>query len=267
MLQTETPSRHAGSSSSKADNNSLNTMWLEVRRGKTNSPRRPVRSNRFLIGAGSNCQLQLGGDEIPILHSVLLVEEQGAHIDSLVEHPTLLVNGAPRRTADLQNGDIFTIGRFEFAVHVPQPTESDSLENLQADVEADADPEADLDEVGKLTAAELVERIEQEQSLVNEYQDARYAGARALLQAASLKTAALREASGDMSPERLLAELRQLSVELDRRAVQLAQREAACEERAAHLLRMHDRMAASVETLATRVDAHEVDPAFQRQAS
>ena len=263
MLHTETPTRQTGSSHLNADNETLKTMWLEVRRGKTNAPQRTVRSDRYLIGAGSNCQLQLGGEDIPILHSVLLVEEQGAHIDALVEQPVLLVNGAPRRTADLQDGDIFAIGKFEFAVHVPQPAESGSAEPL--DSEDDLDPETE--EMESLTAAELVERIEREQSLVDAFQDARYAGARALLQAASMKTAALTQSSDDMSPETLLAELRQLSAELDRRAAQLAEREAACEERAAHLLRVHDRMAASVETLAEHVDAREIDPAFRRQAS
>src|SRR5688500_1252666 len=57
------------------DENPLQTIWLEVRRGRTRAPRRAVRRQRFLIGAGSNCQLQLGGSDIPILHSILLVDE------------------------------------------------------------------------------------------------------------------------------------------------------------------------------------------------
>lgn len=156
-----------------------NHLWLEIRRGRTRAPRRSVKGRRFLIGAGSNCQLQLGGADIPILHSILLIEPDGAHIDSVVAAPQLLVNGQPQRSADLQDGDVFSIGKFEFLVHVPDPAASQ-----QTAVRCDApraDPPAQLAE---LSTSELVAWIEHDQRIVDEFESGRLNGARALLAAA-----------------------------------------------------------------------------------
>lgn len=174
-----------------AARSSNDNLWLEVRRGLTRSRRRPVRSQRFLIGAGSNCQLQLGGEEIPILHSILLVNEEGAHIDALVNAPELLVNGVPQRAADLQHGDVFSIGRFEFAVNVPDGTivSQTAVEEL---------PLTDLGNLEEMSAAELVERIEQEQACVDRFENARAEGARALLQSIARRA---REMSGRQQPD------------------------------------------------------------------
>jgi predicted component of type VI protein secretion system len=152
------------------------SLWLEIRRGRTRARRRPVRSRRFLIGAGSNCQLQLGGEEIPILHSILLINEDGAHIDAVVSTPELLVNGVPQRAADLHDGDVFSIGRFEFAVNVPNQFAASQA------VVADEFPLDDADDVESMSAAELVARIEREQAWVEQQESARDQGARALLQ-------------------------------------------------------------------------------------
>lgn len=155
-----------------------NEPWLEIRRGRTRAPRREIRGRRFLIGAGSNCQLQLGGGEMPILHSILLIEEDGAHIDAVVPSPQLLVNGRPQRSVDLRDGDVFSIGRFEFQVHVPQPTGA-----LQAAPQpAVAVPESVAD-VSSLSASQLVALIEAEQQQVAELEQSRQNGALALLEA------------------------------------------------------------------------------------
>jgi predicted component of type VI protein secretion system len=166
-------------------------LWLEVRRGRTRARRRPVRSRRFLIGAGSNCQLQLGGEEIPILHSILLINEEGAHIDAVVSTPELLVNGVPQRAADLHDGDVFSIGRFEFAVNVPNQFAASQA------VVADELPMDDAPDVESMSAAELVARIEREQTCVERFENARTEGAAALLQSISRRA---RELTGERHP-------------------------------------------------------------------
>jgi predicted component of type VI protein secretion system len=153
--------------------------WLEVRRGQTRAPKREIRGRRFLIGAGSNCQLQLGGGDVPILHSILLVEEDGAHIDAVVPSPQLLVNGRPQRSADLQDGDVFSIGKFEFQVHVPQPHAA-----LHASVRPELPIPQSASELEQLTASQLVALIESEQQQIDELESGRVNGARALLDAA-----------------------------------------------------------------------------------
>lgn len=238
-------------------------LWVEVRRGRTRAPRRAVRTERFLIGAGSNCQLQLGGDDIPILHSILLVNEEGAHIDAVVAWPQLIVNGAPCRTADLHDGDQFTIGKFEFAVHEQRPA---GAAQVQATPQ-DALPEiAESEDLGALSVAALLERIDRDQRQVNHLQASREEGARALLQAAR-QADGRDDAGSSAAPEALLQELQALSLELDRRTRLLARREAECAERAASLLKVHDQIADQMEQMSVRLAEETAPPLRARQAS
>jgi hypothetical protein len=217
----------------RASSSDQSRLWVEVRRGRTRAPRRAVRSERFLIGAGSNCQLQLGGDEIPILHSILLVNEDGAHIDAVVPWPQLIVNGSPCRTADLHDGDQFTIGKFEFAVHEQRPAGAGQA--ISAPMQ-DLPEVAEDDDLGALSVA-----------------------ARGI--------AAGDEADGPASPDQLLQELQSLSLELDRRTQLLARREAECAERAASLLKVHDQIAGQMEQMAVRLAEDTMPPHRARQAS
>lgn len=167
--------------------------WLEVRRGRTRAPRREIRGRRFLIGAGSNCQLQLGGGDVPILHSILLVEEDGAHIDAVAPSPQLLVNGRPQRSVDLHDGDVFSIGKFEFQVHVPQPHAS-----LQAVPRQELPVPRSAAELEQLSATELVALIQAEERQIDEFETSRVLGAQALAEAARRSAAPV---SADSSGE------------------------------------------------------------------
>jgi hypothetical protein len=95
--------------------------WLQVARGGTRFPLRPVCTSRFLIGAGTNCHLQLGGD-IPLLHSLLLREFDGWAIEAIAPHPVLLVNLSETRHCRLEPDDVVTIGPFELQLVLPVPT-------------------------------------------------------------------------------------------------------------------------------------------------
>lgn len=152
--------------------------WLEIRRGRTRAPRREIKGRRFLIGAGSNCQLQLGGGDMPILHSILLIEEDGAHIDAVVPSPQLMVNGRPQRSVDLHDGDVFTIGKFEFQVHVPQPTGA-----LQTVAQSEIEAPDSVEDLSALSASQLVALIESEQQQIAAIDEGRLNGALALLDA------------------------------------------------------------------------------------
>ena len=215
------------------------------------------------LGAGSNCQLQLGGDDIPILHSILLVNEEGAHIDAVVPWPQLIVNGTPQRTADLHDGDQFTIGKFEFAVHEQRPAAAGQA--LAMTPAADLPDVPESEDLASLSVAAIVERIERDQRQVEQFDTARESGALALLQAAK-QAARDREGDSPVSADELLRELQDLSRELDRRARLLAQREAECAERAANLLKVHDEISEQMEEIGARLGEPEV-PYLQRQAS
>jgi hypothetical protein len=88
---------------------------LSIERGRTRFPQRPILADRFLIGAGSNCHLQLGGD-IPFLHSIIIPEGDHLWIDAVVAEPPLLVNGQAVREAELRRGDVLEIGSFVFSI-------------------------------------------------------------------------------------------------------------------------------------------------------
>lgn len=238
-------------------------LWVEVRRGRTRAPKRAVRSERFLIGAGSNCQLQLGGDDIPILHSILLVNEDGAHIDAVVPWPQLIVNGSPCRMADLRDGDQFTIGKFEFAVHEQRPAGAGQAISAPWETLPEVAEDEDL---GALSVAALLERIDRDQRQVDGWESSREEGARALMQAARGAAAGV-DADGTASPDQLLQELQALSLELDRRTRLLARREAECAERAASLLKVHDQIAGQMEQMSVRLAEDTVPPLRSRQAS
>jgi hypothetical protein len=207
--------------------------------------------------------LQLGGDDIPILHSILLVNEEGAHIDAVVPWPQLIVNGTPQRTADLHDGDQFTIGKFEFAVHEQRPAGAGQA--ISAPMQ-DLPEVAEDDDLGALSVAALLDRIERDQRQVDGWQSSREEGARALVQAAR-GIAAGDEADGPASPDQLLQELQSLSLELDRRTQLLARREAECAERAASLLKVHDQIAGQMEQMAVRLAEDTMPPHRARQAS
>lgn len=101
---------------------------LVIERGRSRFPHRPIWGERFLIGAGSNCQLQLGGD-VPILHSIILQQADGLWIDSVVLEPALLINGKRVREGELHRGDLIEIGTFQFLVE----TRSEALTEIVMD--------------------------------------------------------------------------------------------------------------------------------------
>src|SRR5262249_35684853 len=93
-------------------------LVLEITRGKTRFRDRPVTGPRFLIGAGVTCDLRLGGERDPPLHSLVTVDPTGVHIEAIVTVPTLIVNGRGVHDAALSDGDVISIGEVELVARV-----------------------------------------------------------------------------------------------------------------------------------------------------
>lgn len=188
---------------------------LEILCGETASPLRPILHDRFLIGAGPRCDLRLGGDDMPILHSIVYRDGETICIDPVADTPALLVNGSSGIT-ELQSGDTIEIGSFRMVLH-------------GADIASPAAPDAVpvVDERGDLTdasAAELVDMIAQEEALIAEYEAGRRAGANALFDAAQRRADALAtQSDSDVShgPEELLDGIRSTVLSLGQSALQL----------------------------------------------
>ena len=203
--------------SSERPSPATSSPTFEIVCGKTASPLRPILRDRFLIGAGPRCDLRLGGDEMPVLHSIVHLDGSTICIDPVAAAPPLLVNGQSGMT-ELQSGDEIAIGGFRMILHA-------------ADIAAEAMPNAapgvqEPVDLAELSAAELVDLIEQEEALVDEYEAGRRAGAEALLDAVERRADALSaDSSSDDShqPEELLGGIRSAVISIGQSARQLEQ--------------------------------------------
>jgi hypothetical protein len=238
-------------------------VWINIQRGRTKFPRRPVLGGRFLIGAGSNCQMQLGGDGMPFLHSVLLVAGQQVTLEAFVPWPELKLNGAPVQTASLLDGDKVSIGPFEFAVQIAVQTEAAEPEDLYAPIplEIADEPQEDL---AALSVAELIEKLEDAEEDVAAFDGTRRAGAAALLDAAWLASESSPEAARELPDVRLLHDLNHLADELQQRLEQMRQREAEQTRRAESVLAAQDRLAEQLKHAAASLA--ESEPTYRATA-
>ncbi|MBI1312420.1 hypothetical protein GC176_14105 [bacterium] len=151
---------------------------LEITRGRTQNPLRPITHERFLIGAGERCDLRLGGSDMPPLHSILYVDGIDVWIDMIADGPELKVNGQATRSTHLADGDELEVGAFQLALRdtgaeTPPPI-------LQAFSVDDFDDEPEIDP-STLSPAELIELIEQEEELIEEFEARKRMGIETLM--------------------------------------------------------------------------------------
>lgn len=149
---------------------------LKITRGKTKFPFRKIESDRFLIGAGSCCQLQLSAEEIPMVYAIVHQVQGGYQIEALHSEPAMLVNGTRQQFAILQPGDKLTLGVYEFeflidrAEHVIRAMQEGTHE--VAEKHPDPKPQSLIPpvpvKIDELTASELVSRIEKELELIDQ---------------------------------------------------------------------------------------------------
>jgi predicted component of type VI protein secretion system len=91
---------------------------LEIMRGRARDRIRQVPGRTFFIGSGSDCDLVLGDDHFPELHSYLLLTAQAVVIRHLGQPPGLCVNGRPHSRAALTDQSRIQIGPYEFTIHI-----------------------------------------------------------------------------------------------------------------------------------------------------
>ena len=162
---------------------------LRVLQGQTEFPERPLTGDRFLIGGGSQCQLQLGGDT-PMVHSLLTQHEDGWQIEALAPWPLLMVNHQQVRRLVLRLDDVLEIGEFRFRMErqvvevvLPEPLPASEAEPVPVVDDVAPDP-------SKLAAAEIAERLESALEELGQRESRRRAGWNNLLSAAFAATPA-----------------------------------------------------------------------------
>lgn len=151
---------------------------LEITRGRTQNPLRPITHERFLIGAGERCDLRLGGADMPALHSILYVDGVDVWVDAIADGPELKVNGEAVRSTHLADGDELELGTFQLALRdTGAETPPPILQAFSAD-DFEEGPEIDP---STLSPAELIELIEQEEELIEEFEARKRMGIETLM--------------------------------------------------------------------------------------
>lgn len=162
--------------------------WLEIVRGKTSFPCRPIRTDRFLIGAGSQCDLQLGGASMPMLHCLILATEAEVSIEAFVPVPPLRVDGIRTRSAELQGGELISIGGVDLRFHARHAMASQTrAATLRERFDAPhLSPPESTDETAvpsEMTMPQLLDALEAEIQRVTSVEERQELGAMALLEA------------------------------------------------------------------------------------
>ncbi|MFQ5733747.1 MAG: FHA domain-containing protein [Planctomycetaceae bacterium] len=169
-------------------------LVLDVVRGSTRFPRRPVLTDRFLVGGSPACDLHLGGENLPPYHSLIVHEEGVYRWEAVMPEPAVLHNGRRDEWFELHDGDRVTIGEFELAVHlelIEDVAESVGIEATDLDA-ADTITFQDrsvFELVSKMSAADLADRLEREMAVVEAVERRQRLGAEGLLYAARERVA------------------------------------------------------------------------------
>lgn len=174
------------------DDASMPFLVLEVINGKTEQKLRPVLNHRFLIGSASTCHLQIGDETFPPLHSIILIGPDHAEIDTVASSPLLILNGENRDCATLHQGDQIEIGGVQLRVHL-QESQKEQMDDQQEQAHIVPFPDSEnlLEEenensLSDLSAEELVDLIEAEEQMIEEYEANLQTGLSALLHEAGV---------------------------------------------------------------------------------
>ena len=155
--------------------------WLAVRDGHTADRLRPLVAGRILVGAGSNCHVQIASHEVAMVHAVLTRvcrlddESDSWQLEALCSEPAVLVNGEPVRSRLLQHDDLIGLAGVNLALIDRRCLRSgDDREAAPATVDF-TDAADELDELqpdamapAAMSAEELVDAIEADLSMIDE---------------------------------------------------------------------------------------------------
>ncbi len=246
-------------------------LYLEIVRGATRFPNRPVYEGVFLIGAGTNCDLRLGGTDTPAVHSIVRAEGRDVHIESLCRKPALRVNGQPRERTELKDGDRIQIGPIQMVAHFQTVPAAPAL----------AEPGNGTgtgNDLQQLSAPQLIELLEQDLALVEQSDRAEADGVARLLEAAT-HVDTLQPAEETVSivdpdeqlvdthaeAEQLIAALNRIADDLNARVDHLQQKEDVYSEAAEDLLTMQTRFSSLLERVLQRLEQRD-SPEHRRSA-
>lgn len=174
--------------------------FLRIAASDARFPIRPISEGSFLIGHGTACDLRLGDDEVPALHSILRVTQASASIMLMAESPELVVNGESVNRAVLHDGDVVEIGDVRFVFRF---VADNATPNTVAALPADPDEVSESTEPksrDELSTMDLIAGLDAEFQLLSDLQSTNTESVDRLLSAAR---AAVDEGSNQLAPPHL----------------------------------------------------------------
>lgn len=109
---------------------------LVVHNGRLRGTRRPLASALTLIGRDPLCEFHLNVEGVEPLHCALVQSPIGFLVRDLGSAAGTLVNGERVQEILLHQGDLLSVGPFQFVVHLPESRELASSAALQAERDA-----------------------------------------------------------------------------------------------------------------------------------
>lgn len=235
-------------------------LCLEISRGQTEHPLRPMTRlhDKFLIGGDDDCDLQLGGRDIPALHSLLQFENGDFWIESIAPDPQLFVNRNPVTSCLLRHGDQIEIGGFELIVRLGwqhQIAGQTAIAPVSSMPRLSLNGEFGRSKVAELSAEELVDALNHEVEMIERFDRRLKLGAGALIDAVQQhrdradqqrvqvdSTSEPTQKAATQELGRVVEKLNQTFLHFDNRSQNVERRETACLEAAALLLEVQERM-------------------------
>jgi hypothetical protein len=228
---------------------------------------------RLSIGSGRKCWLQLGGPDIPEIHSWMEVGRKEIALYVFEENPAIQVNGRKVQFALLKGGEALQIGPFEFLIHAEVEDEPEQpWHRPHLTPEQIASLKAGLEKpVEKLSAEELVDLLEAEMMMIEQQEARERAGMLKLMQAVRETQHELElEPSAEMEPvsgnpaatdaesvENFITRIEEVTRSLRERATHLQDEETEYTRAAENLLRTQQRLIEQMDQLMLALDAQQ----------
>lgn len=210
----------------------------------------------FSIGSGDQCDLQLAEIGLPRWHSTLHVQGPAVWIEAADDAALITIDGEAYRRRALRDGDQLSFGATRIAVSIGDASATQPGTRGQRRT----------DDFTLLSANDLCDRIEQEESAVSDFQRRRRFGWQALLSAlqeakasgaAYTEDPALRmsETSGfaGQKLDQLVTQVRDLSATLEERSKAMSSQESLIMESSAQLAEAQLRVSRQLEQLLDRL--------------
>lgn len=223
-------------------------VTLEVRTPGERSRRVTMEHEELLLGRAEFCDVQLSGDDVPLVHAELHRQGGVLWIEAAVGAAPLEINGRPCNRLALRHGDTLRVGSTEIEVLLGAEHQRELTGSFDEDL-------------SDLTADELCDRILAEEAEITAFEQRRFDGWKRLVTALEGTILEAHAQGGTIAADRIataLVQLRELSTRLAEQSARLADRETAVLDATADLRIAQDAMSRKLDQFLQRFDDGEL---------